>query len=372
MKKIVLFVVFCIVITFSGVNCVSARDIVAVTAPVVSAKGYALIEATTGRVVAAQNEHTKLPMASTTKIMTALLALEQPNINEYFTVDSSAIMVEGSSMGLMQGDQVSLYALAQGMLLPSGNDAANAAAVRVSGSIPKFVEKMNKRAADLSMNNTHFETPSGLDGEQHFSTAFDMAILARVALQNPDFKGISRLSRAKVEFGNPPFTRYLSNHNRLVKDYPGCIGVKTGFTKKAGRCLVSAVERDGVTLICVTLNAADDWNVHKNLYDYGFSVVKLNRIDVDTSEIRVDIVGGEKEQICVVAHTDTYVPILVEDFALLRSEVRLNQFYYAPLTEGEVLGEIGFYLDGVEIATVALVSGERVRQKKVEKKWWQW
>lgn len=357
MKKIVLFVVFCIVITFSGTNYAIAGDAVATVAPVISAKGYVLIEATTGRVVASQNEHTKLPMASTTKIMTALLTLEQPKIDEYFVVDDAAIMVEGSSMGLVKGDQASLYALAQGMLLPSGNDAANAAAVRVSGSIPKFVEQMNARAAELSMINTHFETPSGLDGEQHFSTAFDMALLARAALENQSFKEICQLSRAKVEFGNPPFSRYLTNHNRLLKEYPGCIGLKTGFTKKAGRCLVSAVERDGVTLICVTLNAADDWNAHKNLYDYGFSAVQLRRIEVDTSGIMATIVGGEKAQIGVALHTDIYAPILAKELPLLRPEIRLRRFYYAPMAEGEILGEIGYYLDEIEVATATLVVG---------------
>ena len=154
------------------------------------AKGAVLIDAESGRVLFSRNKDERLPMASTTKIMTALIALEQTDADERFTVSGSAIAAEGSSMGLLPGDSVTLRVLAEGMLLASGNDAANAAAVRVAGSVPAFVRLMNERAAELGMKNTSFMTPSGLDGERHCSTAYDMALLGRAALQNPDFAAI--------------------------------------------------------------------------------------------------------------------------------------------------------------------------------------
>ena len=177
-------------------------------------------------------------MASTTKIMTALLTLEQGGLDDYFQVDSDAIRVEGSSMGLQEGDSVSLRALAYGMLLASGNDGANAAAVRIAGSIPAFVERMNARAAEIGMADTRFATPSGLDDPGHYSTAYDMALLAREALQSPLFAEICAQSKAVVQYGNPPYNRWLTNHNRLLREYPGTIGVKTGFTKASGRCQI--------------------------------------------------------------------------------------------------------------------------------------
>ena len=146
-------------------------------------------------------------------------------------------------MGLVEGDQVTLRILAYGMLLPSGNDAANTAAVRIGGTTEAFVEMMNQRAADLGLKNTHFVTPSGLDAEGHHSTARDMAFLARAALKNPDFLAICSSKNAQLEFGNPPFKRWLKNSNKMLQNYEGAIGVKTGFTDEAGRCLVSAAQR---------------------------------------------------------------------------------------------------------------------------------
>ena len=194
------------------------------------AKAVILMEAESGRVLCGKEIHTRLPMASTTKIMTTLLALEQPDQEEWFTVDAQAIQTEGSSMGLQEGDRVTLQALSYGMILPSGNDAANAAAVRISGSIPAFVERMNQRAQELGLADTHYQNPSGLDAEGHYSSAYDLAQLTRTALQVPQFAEICRQSSAKVCFGNPPYDRWLKNHNRLLELDPHAFGVKTGYT----------------------------------------------------------------------------------------------------------------------------------------------
>lgn len=323
-----------------------------------SAKAYVLAEASTGRVIASQNADAQLPIASTTKIMTALITLEQPELNSYFTVDPKAIQVEGTSMGLREGDQVNFYSLAHGMLLSSGNDAANTAAVKIGGSVEKFAELMNRKAQELGMTNSHFVTPSGLHDEGHYSTARDMATLARYALKNPRFAAICRKTKAKLCFGNPPFDRWLSNHNRLLTDYEGCVGIKTGFTKKAGRCLVSAATRNGVTLVCVTLNDPNDWQDHKALFDYGFSVVKPVEIEPRLEGLSLRIVGGLTKTLPVRALDKTYACVTEQQKGELEQEVFLSPFYYAPVSEGDWVGQIIHYYKGFEVARTDLVAGE--------------
>ena len=325
----------------------------------ISAKSYILMEATTGRVVDSKNEHLKLPIASTTKMMSALIALEQKELDQLFVVDSDAIMVEGSSMGLVEGDQASLFALANGMLLSSGNDAANAAAVNIGGSIEEFAGMMNRRAAELGMENSNFITPSGLHDEEHYSTSYDMALLARAGLQNELFASICSQSKAKVEFGNPPYTRYLTNHNRLVKEYRGCIGVKTGFTKKAGRCLVSAATRDGVTLICVTLNASNDWQDHTQLLDYGFSVVSPVELPISYEDIKLPVVGSTQKTVGVVPLDKAYGCVQPND--QLMQEVYADKFYYTPIKKGDIMGEIRHLYNGTVVATTPLIASQDVK-----------
>lgn len=336
--------------------CLLLRTVPVNADPGISAKAYILIEASTGRVLAASREHDRLPIASTTKIMTALLALEEPDPDEVFTVDAAAIRVEGTSMGLREGDQASLSALACGMLLSSGNDAANAAAVRIAGSVEAFADRMNERAAAMGMADSHFVTPSGLHDEDHYSTAADMATLARYALQNPRFAAICSQPGLRVEYGNPPFGRWLKNHNRLLAAYPGCIGVKTGFTKKAGRCLVSAARRDGATLICVTLNDPDDWRDHAALLDYGFAQLRPTSLMPDLSRIRLRIVGGNRDALPVKALEDGTAWVTEEQKAQLEQVVLLEPFYYAPIREGEVVGQVVYYYEGFEVARQTLLS----------------
>lgn len=326
----------------------------------ITAEAYILVEATTGRVLAGKNVDEPLPIASTTKILTALLTLEQADLYGYFTVDPDAIRVEGSSMGLQEGDQANLYSLAAGMLLASGNDAANAAAVKIAGSLPAFAERMNERAAAIGMENSHFVTPSGLHDEEHYSTAADMALLGRVALQNEAFAEICGSTSMKLRYGNPPFDRWLANHNKLLQYFPGCIGIKTGFTKKAGRTLVSAAERDGVTLVCVTLNDPNDWNDHARLYEYGFGQVTPCAIPVDTAQLRLDVVGGLADSVGVQALGETLGCVTAEQIPELTQTVCMAPFRYAPLQAGDAVGEIVHYYRGFEVARTVLVAAESV------------
>lgn len=326
----------------------------------VSARGSVVMDASSGRTLFEYNAHNKLAMASTTKIMTALLALEQEGIDEYFTVDANAIKVEGTSMGLREGDSVSLRALASGMLLPSGNDAANAAAVRIAGSIPEFANLMNGRAGEIGMLNSSFVTPSGLDADGHYSTAYDMALLAREALNNPDFSQICSSRSVVVEYGNPPYRRTLSNHNRLLSLYDGAIGVKTGFTDEAGRCLVSAAQRDGVTLICVTLGASDDWNLHRNLYDRYFNDISLIGLTDLAGELEFDVAGGAQPKVKAEFVAEPTAALLEGEREEVRASVQARPFLYAPVSKGDVIGSVRFYLRSEKLCEADIIAAQDV------------
>lgn len=324
----------------------------------ISAKSAVLIEAESGTVLFEKNSGTFMPMASTTKIMSALLTLESGSLDENFVVDSEAIKVEGSSMGLTEGDTVTRRTLCYGMLLPSGNDAANASAVSVSGSVESFVKLMNERAAEIGMKSTRFVTPSGLDGEGHGSTAYDMAILTAEALRNEDFALICSTASARLSYGNPPYERWLSNTNKLLKMYDGCIGVKTGFTDEAGRCLVSAAKRNGVTLICVTLNAPDDWNDHIKMFNYGFASVKLANLPVP-EEMSVAVAGdGDSSSIPLIAAEMPQAAVAPADISRIEHRIFIPPFVYAPVAAGDRVGHIEYRLDGRLIESISLLAGE--------------
>lgn len=327
-------------------------------APEVSAKAAVVVSADTGEVVYSHNSSEKLPMASTTKIMSSLLCIESGGLNEPFVVDSDAIHVEGSSMGLQEGDIVTKYALCCGMLLPSGNDAANAAAVRIAGSNEKFAELMNARAQELGLTRTYFVTPSGLEGEGHGSSAYDMALLASAALRNPVFRDICSSDSIKLEFGNPPYTRWLRNTNKLMSMYSGTYGVKTGFTDEAGRCLVSACERGGRNLVCVTLNDRNDWNDHMAMYDYAFGQVHTAEPELP-QDITLSLAGGENESIHVRAEAPPEpVTVLAADKDELTYTVISPPFIYAPVKTGDELGELSISYDGHEIRRIPLCASE--------------
>lgn len=329
-------------------------------APEVSASSSVLMEAQTGKIVCGRAETERRPMASTTKIMSALLLLESGGLDEEFTVDPEAIKVEGSSMGLQEGDIVTKRALAIGMLLPSGNDAANVTAVKLAGSQAAFADLMNQKAEEIGMKDTHFVTPSGLEDPEHYSTAYDMALLTREALKNEDFRAICSQSTMQLSFGNPPYQRWLKNSNKLLGYYQGCIGVKTGFTDEAGRCLVSAAEKNGVTLICVTLHDPNDWADHAALLDYGFTQVKNYRVNPPGNLSSVPVVGGTAERAGLQALNPPQIALMQEDMSKISTKTILPEFVYAPVKNGDEVGAVEYYLDGVRFASLPLIVAEDV------------
>ncbi|WP_242968816.1 D-alanyl-D-alanine carboxypeptidase family protein [Marasmitruncus massiliensis] len=337
----------------------AANGTQAALADEIKAKGAVLMDAETGRVLFAQNAHLRLPMASTTKIMTALIALEQERLDDYFTVSTAAVHVEGSSMGLLEGDSVSLRALAYGMLLPSGNDAANAAAMRIAGSLPDFADLMNARAEEIGLDDTHFVTPSGLNDPNHYSTAYDMALLAREALKNPLFAEICSQSKAVVQYGNPPYNRWMQNHNRLLRSYEGTVGVKTGYTTAAGRCLVSCAERDGIKLIAVTLNCPDDWNVHAKLYDSYFSRMVLTNVAKILPDIQIPVMGGTASKVRAVYEKPPKLAVLEGEAVTV--DVTAEPILFAPAERGRVVGNLSVCLSGQPVLEFPLTLGKTVK-----------
>ena len=333
----------------------------------VSAQAAVVINADNGQVLYAKNAENQQAMASTTKIMTALLTLEEAaKENKIVTISEQVAAVEGSSMYLNAGDRLSLKDLAIGMLTVSGNDAAYGAAVAIGGSEEEFAQLMNAREKELGMEHTNFVTASGLDADEHYSTALDMAKLGAAAIQNEDFLAICSKTQSTATFVNPPRTQSYSNHNKLLKLYQGCIGIKTGFTKKAGRCLVSAAERDGVRLVAVTLNAPDDWNDHIKLFDYGFSQLSSIRMDESNTTFTVDVVGGTSDQIEVTGSDGGSVVVSAADKDKVERIVLLPNFTYAPFPQGTQLGKISYQLNGEEIGSVPLVTTAAVEQQTVE------
>ena len=330
----------------------------------ISAQSVILIERGSGRVLYENNADEERLIASITKIMTAVVALEHGELSACYQV-TSADMAEGSSMYLQVGEELTLEELLYGLMLVSGNDAALAVAHCVSGDVEDFVALMNDTARALDMTHTSFANPNGLDADSHYSSARDMARLTAYAMENETFRRI--VSTEYVTIGE----RYLKNHNKLLSLYDGCIGVKTGYTKAAGRTLVAAAQRDGMELICVTLKDGDDWNDHIALFDFGFGDYHLETpVTMGQKMAQTLVCGGEKSVVMLAADHALSYPVTGDE--KLTVKVMAPAFVTAPITAGQVLGTVSAYLDGEEVASVDLVAMESVAMAEtdVQKDFW--
>ena len=322
-------------------------------------------------VLLSDNADQKLPMASTTKIMTALITLECAAKDNKIVEFTDEMTAEGSSMYLKVGEKVTLYDLAVGMMMQSGNDAANAAAIAIAGSIDAFADKMNEKAAEIGMTNTHFVTPSGLDDDAHYSTARDMALLMAYALQNEDFAFITSQTEMSVDFIEPSGKRVTyPNHNKLLRLYEGCIGGKTGYTDTAGRCLVSAAKSDGMTLIAVTMDDHDDWDDHIALYDWGFAHYAALHPQMDLPEMTV--VGGVSDS--TPLHIDSSKSLILpkEQTEEVQARLYLPSFAYAPIESGEEAGKIVYTLDGEAFGTIPVLYDDTIEYDSHPRTFWEW
>ncbi len=328
--------------------------------PTISSESACVMDVNTGEVVYAKNEHEQRPIASTTKIMTCLLALESGNVGDDITITPNMLGATGTLLGLEEGWQITLYDLVVAAMVLSGNDAADSIAVTVGGTKENFVSMMNERAAELGMLNTHFDTPSGLDefsDGAHFSTAYDMALLGVEASKNEDLLTITSSVESIIYLGNPKTIRYLYTHNYLVstQKYEGCDGIKTGYTDRAGYCLVTHVERNGVNLVCVTLNGPDRFNDHRKLYDYALSLYTTYNVDKSDAHQKSYVIGGEKGQVELECELSDF-PVRSEYAENIEVKINVENFVYAPVVEGEYLGSVQYVYGNNVIAEFPLTA----------------
>lgn len=365
MKKFVCSVL-CLIFLCSPILTVRAAN--KADKPEISAEAYILYCTDNGQIICSKNENKRMKPASTTKIMTSLIALEQASAANKEVTFTNEMAAEGSSMYLKAGDKVTLTDLASGMMMASGNDAANAAAITISGGFEKFSKLMNERAKQIGMSNTHFVTPSGLDDDNHYSTAYDMALLMSFALENEDFSKLTSQKSAAVSFINPASKKTTyANHNRLLSMYEYCIGGKTGYTKAAGRCLVSAAKKDGLTLVCVTLNDRNDWNDHTALYEYGFDKYSYYQTEDALFCAEMPCVGGDSNKTEIMGEKSGGFVILTEDKNRVVRKVYAPQFLYAPVKQNDIAGRIDYILDNNVVYSTNLIAANAVSLKKEDK-----
>ena len=331
-----------------------------VEASAVSARNAYVLDAVSGRVLYEKAADQQSLIASTTKIMTALVVCEQTNVLDRMRIPKEAVGIEGSSMYLKEGEVLTLQELLYGLMLSSGNDAAVALAIYCGGTVEGFVGMMNDKARVLGLTGTHFENPNGLDAPGHYSTARDLAVLAAYAMENPIF--YKTVSAKNVRIGE----RCLTNHNKLLWQVDGADGVKTGFTKAAGRILVSSATRDGRRLICVTIHDPDDWKDHKALLETGFEQYQPEKI-LSAGDLvgTVEVAGGENQRVEILA---------AEDFSYSLSQEERPQlvlpgpgFVYAPAVEGAEAGWVYVTINGNAVGKAPTVFGETIEKQPEQK-----
>lgn len=361
LKKVIMLLLPCY---FLFVICI---DSVAINT---SAKSSILIEADSGDVILSNNAYQRLPMASTTKIMTAIVAIENCDCSTEITITEAMVGVEGSSIYLKVGERLTLEQLLYALLLQSANDAAEAIAIGISDSVDNFALLMNEKARELGLNNTNFTNPHGLDDDMHYTTAADLAKITAYALKNELFREIVSTKKYVIKETDCNNERYLTNHNKLLFMYDGTIGVKTGFTKRSGRCLVSAAEKNGVTLIAVTLSAPDDWNDHISMFNYGFEQYEsLTLADKGQLSFRLPVICGDSDSV-LISNKDSVTLTLKKDHKQLVCRIRIynGKTLFAPIKKNEHIADAVYYVEDREIAIIPLYTVDDVNAPKVEKR----
>ena len=329
-----------------------------------SAQKAILMDASTGRVLYEKNADDRSLIASTTKIMTALVVCEQCNVLDRMRIPPEAVGIEGSSMYLQEGEVLTIQELLYGLMLHSGNDAAVALAIYCGGTVEGFAELMNDKARQLGMDDSHFENPNGLDAPGHYSTARDLAVLAAYAMKNPIF--CKTVSTKSIAIGD----RYLRNHNKLLWQVDGADGIKTGYTRAAGRILVSSAVREGRRLVAVTINAPDDWNDHAALLELGFAGFTNQRL-VQAGQIvgAAEIAGGQSGFVQLLAAEYFDYPIAPDERMTL--EVPGMGFVYAPVAAGGDAGFAHVCIDGNSVGKVPLIYGQTIEKiQDTEESFW--
>lgn len=330
-----------------------------------SAKCAIVLDAVSGRILEERDCHSHSLIASTTKIMTALLVCERCNVLDQMRIPKQAVGIEGSSMYLQENEVLTIQDLLYGLMLSSGNDAAVALAMYCSGNVEEFANQMNDKARALGMTNTHFENPNGLDSQNHYSTAYDLAVLSAYAMSNPIFA--KTVATKTVSVGN----RFLRNHNKLLWMLDDADGIKTGYTKAAGRILVSSAVRNRRRLIAVTINDPDDWNDHRQFYEKNFARYNVQRI-VTVGDIvgYKEIAGGNPRKVPIRAAENFVYP--VSDSETPQLLLSGSEFVYAPVVEGANAGVCYVILQGKAVGKIPVVYAETSEIHQDPKKHFLW
>lgn len=331
-----------------------------------SAKSCAVIESKTGRVLFSKNHNQKLPMASTTKIMTAITAIEHcKDLDEKFTVSKKAIGVPGTSLYLREGDEYSVRDLLYALMLISGNDASVAIAERVGGSTSEFVTLMNDLAKQIGAKNTHFANTHGLDADGHYTTAYDLARITAYALENETFREIVSTKNTKIVNGKGE-NRYLRNKNKLLFTLEDCIGVKTGFTDDAGRCLVSAVDKDGMVLVCVVLNCGPMFEESAELLKECAKSYKLYELTEGYDfERQILVLNGAKDAARIGTKEKFVYPLTEKEKESLRYVYSYPDQIEAPMKKGTEIGETQIFLGNDLLFSEKIYTIDDIRPKSL-------
>lgn len=319
----------------------------------------AILCSSDGYVIFEKNADTPLPMASITKVMSAIVALELiDDTSKTVTVPKEAVGIEGSSVYLEDGEKVTYEMLLYSTMLESANDAVTALAILAAGSEEEFVSLMNKKAKELSMDSTHFCNPHGLSEAEHFTTARDYSKLMAYSLKNERFCNIIKTKKIIFEKLDGSKTRVLTNHNRLLNTYSGMLGGKTGFTKISGRTLVTAARKNGTTIICVTLDAPDDWRDHTSMLDAGFEAVKTVDITKEELSATIPVATGIITEIEATARQSFSFTCARDDE--ITFDIITPHIVFAPITKGDNLGRVEFFKNGKLIKEVELIAAKSV------------
>ena len=332
--------------------------------PQVTADAAVVLEADTGKVVYQRNMDKKMFPASTTKIMTLIVALEKGNLDDVVTISKNAANTEGSTLWLEEGEKVKLIDLLYGMMLVSGNDATVAVAEHIAGSVPAFARMMTDKAKEIGAVHTSFVNSSGLPDDRHFTTAHDMALIAAYGYKNPMFAKIVSTQEKKMSWTKNADKAPLRNENRMLWLYDGANGVKTGYTDAAGRCLVSAAKRDGVQLIAVVLDSTYMWNDSIALLDYGFGHVHAKKLYAKGDVVKnVHVVSGREGNVDVKAAEEVNIPVTNGEGAKFSTEIEVPDSVQAGFNKGDVLGRVVVKYEGKEVKSADLIAAKAVEKK---------
>lgn len=331
-----------------------------------SAESYILIDASTGRVLCERNSHKKMPMASTTKIMTALIALEYGNLEDKVIVEKESVGIEGSSIYLREGEDITLKDMLYGLMLRSGNDSSIAISRHIGKSTENFVLLMNKKAKSIGALNTNFTNPHGLHDDLHYTTAYDLALITKEAFKYSDFKNIVK---SKSYLANREENNYFYNKNKTLWEYKGGDGVKIGYTMRAGRCLVSSASRNNMQLIAVSLNARDWFNDNYKLLDFGFNNYKPYLIyDKGQFIKKINVTDGNKNFVDLITDESLFYPLVEVERQRVKISVEASDIIRAPIEKGSKIGCIYTYIDGQLVNKNYLVAKSSIKKANMFEK----